>query len=136
MNKELMVEAEFLSHLKDNKATVEEELKQIKKQIDHQEQKLVNMMVDQELQSFKGNNGITYSLKTMVAPNVLAENKPELIKRLKENGHAGIVKEDVNAQTFKAYIKEMGWETNEELPEFLNDIVTIFEKTTIGTRRN
>jgi len=136
MNKELMVEAEFLSHLKDNKATVEDELKEIKRQIEQQEQKLVNMMVDQELQSFKGNNGITYSLKTMVAPNVLAENKPELIKRLKENGHAGIVKEDVNTQTFKAYIKEMGWESNDELPDFLQDIVSLFEKTTIGTRRN
>ena len=136
MNKELMVEAEFLSHLKDNKATIEEQLKQVKRQIEVQEQKLVNMMVDEELQSFKGNNGITYSLKTMVAPNILAENKPELIKRLKENGHEGIVKEDVNTQTFKAYMKEMGWETNEELPEFLQDIVNIFEKTTIGTRRN
>jgi len=136
MNKELMVEAEFLSHLKDNKATIEEQLKQVKRQIEVQEQKLVNMMVDEELQSFKGNNGITYSLKTMAAPNILAENKPELIKRLKENGHEGIVKEDVNTQTFKAYMKEMGWETNEELPEFLQDIVNIFEKTTIGTRRN
>ena len=60
MNKELMVEAEFLSHLKDNKATVEDELKEIKRQIEQQEQKLVNMMVDQELQSFKGNNGIIF----------------------------------------------------------------------------
>ena len=53
-NNELMVEAEFLSHLKDNKAQVEEELKQIKKQIENQEKKLIDMMVESELQNFKG----------------------------------------------------------------------------------
>ena len=33
MNDKLMIEAEFLTHLKDNKTQVEEQLKQIKKQI-------------------------------------------------------------------------------------------------------
>ena len=136
MQKELMVEAEFLSHLKENKAIVEEELKNIKKQIEDQEQKLVEMMVEEELQNFKGNNGVTYSLKTMVAPNVLAENKPMLIEALKENGFEYLVKEEVNAQTFKAFVKEQGWETSEELPDFLRNIVSLFQKTTIATRRS
>jgi len=135
-NNELMVEAEFLSHLKENKAQVEEELKQIKKQIDEQERKLVEMMVDQELQNFKGTNGITYSLKTTVIPNVLAENKPALIEALKENGYEMLVKEEVNAQTFKSFVKEQGWEVNEELPVYLQGIVSLYEKTTIGTRRS
>jgi len=135
-NNELMVEAEFLSHPKENKAQVEEELKQIKKQIDEQERKLVEMMVDQELQNFKGTNGITYSLKTTVIPNVLAENKPALIEALKENGYEMLVKEEVNAQTFKSFVKEQGWEVNEELPVYLQGIVSLYEKTTIGTRRS
>lgn len=136
MQKELMVEAEFLSHLKENKAIVEEELKNIKKQIDEQEQKLVDMMVEEEIQNFKGNNGITYSLKTMIAPNVHAEDKPKLIESLKENGFEYLVKEEVNAQTFKAFIKEQGWGTTEELPDYLKDIVSLYQKTTIGTRRS
>jgi len=115
---------------------VEEELKKIKKQIDIQERKLVDMMVEQELQNFKGSNGITYSLKTSVIPNVLAENKPALIRALKENGYESLVKEDVNAQTFKGFIKEKGWETDDELPEYLQEIVTLYEKTAIGTRRS
>lgn len=134
-NNELMVEAEFLSHLKDNKSQVEEELKQIKKQIENQEKKLIDMMVDSELQNFKGKNGITYSLKTTVIPNVLAENKVALVETLKENGYAALVKEEVNAQTFKSFVKEQGWETTEELPEYLQNIVSLYEKTTIGTRR-
>ena len=135
-NNELMVEAEFLSHLKDNKSQVEEELKQIKKQIENQEKKLIDMMVESELQNFKGKNGITYSLKTTVIPNVLAENKVALVETLKENGYAALVKEEVNAQTFKSFVKEQGWETTEELPEYLQNIVSLYEKTTIGTRRS
>ena len=91
MNDKLMIEAEFLTHLKDNKTQVEEELKQIKKQIENQEKKLIDMMVESELQNFKGKNGITYSLKTTVIPNVLAENKVALVEALKENGYAGIL---------------------------------------------
>ena len=87
-NNELMVEAEFLSHLKDNKSQVEEELKQIKKQIENQEKKLIDMMVESELQNFKGKNGITYSLKTTVIPNVLAENT--LVQRLRSLTQARI----------------------------------------------
>ena len=117
MNDKLMIEAEFLTHLKDNKTQVEEELKQIKKQIENQEKKLIDMMVESELQNFKGKNGITYSLKTTVIPNVLAENKVALVEALKENGYAGLVKEEVNAQTFKSFVKEQGWETTDELPE-------------------
>lgn len=135
-NNELMVEAEFLSHLKDNKAQVEEQLKQIKKQIDNQEKKLIDMMVEGELQNFKGKNGITYSLKTTVIPNVLAENKPALIEALKENGYEALVKEEVNSQTFKSFVKEQGWEVDEELPVYLQGIVSLYEKTTIGTRRS
>ena len=136
MNDKLMVEAEFLTHLKDNKVQVEEELKQIKRQIDEQEKKLVEPMVDEELQNFKGKNGITYSLKTTVIPSVLAENKPSLIEALKENGYETLVKEEVNAQTFKSFVKEQGWETDEQLPVYLQGIVSLYEKTTIGTRRS
>ena len=136
MNDKLMVEAEFLTHLKDNKVQVEEELKQIKRQIDEQEKKLVELMVDEELQNFKGKNGITYSLKTTVIPSILAENKPSLIEALKENGYETLVKEEVNAQTFKSFVKEQGWETDEQLPVYLQGIVSLYEKTTIGTRRS
>ena len=135
-NNELQVEAEFLSHLKDNKNQVEEELKQIKKQIEKQEQKLINLMIDHEEQSFKGFNNITYSLKTTVIPNVLAENRPLLIQALKENGFEYLVKEEVNAKTFKSFVNEQGWEEDEQLPEYLQGIVKLYEKTTIGTRRS
>jgi len=133
---DLKTNSEKLTQLKDEKNRLESDLKIIKKQIDEQEKILIEMMLDQELQNFKGANGITYSLKTTVIPNVLAENKPALIEALKENGYETLVKEEVNAQTFKSFIKEQGWEVDEELPVYLQGIVTLYEKTTIGTRRS
>lgn len=136
MNMDLKENAEKLTELKDEKNRLEAELKIVKKQIDEQEKILIDLMVDQELQNFKGKNGITYSLKTTVIPNVLAENKPALIQALKDNGYETLVKEEVNAQTFKSFVKEQGWEVNEELPIYLQGIVSLYEKTTIGTRRS
>lgn len=136
MNMDLKENAEKLTELKDEKNRLEADLKIIKKQIDEQERILIDLMVDQELQNFKGKNGITYSLKTTVIPNVLAENKPALIQALKDNGYETLVKEEVNAQTFKSFVKEQGWEVNEELPIYLQGIVSLYEKTTIGTRRS
>ena len=135
MNMDLKQSAEKLTQLKDEKNKIEADLKIVKKQIDEQEKILIDLMVDQELQNFKGTNGITYSLKTTVIPNVLAENKPALIQALKDNGYETLVKEEVNAQTFKSFVKEQGWEIDEELPVYLQGIVTLFEKTTIGTRK-
>lgn len=136
MNMDLKQNAEKLTKLKDEKNKLEADLKIVKKQIDEQEKILIDLMVDQELQNFKGTNGITYSLKTTVIPNVLAENKPALVQALKDNGYETLVKEEVNAQTFKSFVKEQGWEIDEELPVYLQGIVTLYEKTTIGTRRS
>lgn len=136
MNTDLKQNAEKLTELKDEKTRLESELKIVKQQIEAQEKILVDLMVEQELQNFKGKNGITYSLKTTIIPNVLAENKPALVQALKENGYETLVKEEVNSQTFKSFVKEQGWEVDEELPVYLQGIVTLYEKTTIGTRRS
>lgn len=136
MNMDLKENAEKLTELKDEKSRLESELKIVKQQIETQEKILIELMVEQELQNFKGKNGVTYSLKTTIIPNVLAENKPALVQALKENGYETLVKEEVNSQTFKSFVKEQGWEVDEELPVYLQGIVTLYEKTTIGTRRS
>lgn len=135
-NSKLSEIAEKLSKLKDEKVKVESELKDVKAKIDNQEKILIDLMTEEEIPSFRGKNGITYSLRTAVIPNVLAQNKPKLIEALKENGYETLVKEEVNAQTFKSFVKEQGWETDEQLPVYLQGIVSLYEKTTIGTRRS
>lgn len=135
-NSKLSETAEKLSELKDEKTKIESELKEIKAKIDNQEKILINLMTEEEIPSFKGKNGITYSLRTAVIPDVLAQNKPKLIEALKENGYETLVKEEVNAQTFKSFVKEQGWETDEQLPVYLQGIVSLYEKTMIGTRRS
>lgn len=136
MNTKLSETAEKLSELKDEKSKIEADLKEVKAKIDAQEKILIELMTEEEIPSFKGKNGITYSIRTAVIPNVLAENKPALIEALKENGYETLVKEEVNAQTFKSFVNEQGWETNEQLPVYLQGIVSLYEKTMIGTRRS
>lgn len=135
-NAKLSESAEKLTELKDEKAKIEADLKEVKAKIDAQEKILIELMAEEEIPSFKGKNGVTYSLRTAVIPNVLVENKPALIEALKENGYETLVKEEVNAQTFKSFVKEQGWETNEQLPVYLQGIVSLYEKTMIGTRRS
>ena len=135
-NAKLSETAEKLSDLKDEKTKIESDLKEVKAKIDAQEKILIELMTEEEIPSFKGKNGITYSIRTAVIPNVLAENKPALIEALKENGYETLVKEEVNAQTFKSFVNEQGWETNEQLPVYLQGIVSLYEKTMIGTRRS
>ena len=134
-SKQLMSTSADLLKLKNEKSELEEDLKRVKQQIEIQQNKLIELMTEDEIQTFKDKNGVTFSLKTTIIPNVLAENKVALVEALKENGYEGLVKEEVNAQTFKSFVKEQGWETTEELPEYLQNIVSLYEKTTIGTRR-
>ncbi len=134
-SKQLMSTSADLLKLKNEKSELEEDLKRVKQQIEIQQNKLIELMTEEEIQNFKDKNGVTFSLKTTIIPNVLAENKVALVEALKENGYEGLVKEEVNAQTFKSFVKEQGWETTEELPEYLQNIVSLYEKTTIGTRR-
>lgn len=135
-SKQLMSTSADLLKLKNEKSELEEDLKRVKQQIEIQQNKLIELMTEEEIQNFKDKNGVTFSLKTTIIPNVLAENKVALVEALKENGYEGLVKEEVNAQTFKSFVKEQGWETTEELPEYLQNIVSLYEKTTIGTRRS
>ncbi len=134
-SKQLMSTSADLLKLKNEKSELEEDLKRVKQQIEIQQNKLIELMTEEEIQNFKDKNGVTFSLKTTIIPNVLAENKVALVEALKENGYEGLVKEEVNAQTFKSFVKEQGWETTEELPEYLQNIVSLYEKTSIGTRR-
>ena len=134
-SKQLMSTSADLLKLKNEKSELEEDIKRVKQQIEIQQNKLIELMTEEEIQNFKDKNGVTFSLKTTIIPNVLAENKVALVEALKENGYEGLVKEEVNAQTFKSFVKEQGWETTEELPEYLQNIVSLYEKTTIGTRR-
>jgi len=58
--------------------------------------------------------------------NVLAGNRPELIRRLKQNEDTvGLVKEDVNTQTLKKYCRESFVE-NGEYP--YQDLIQVYNK--------
>jgi len=133
---ELFDAADRFTELKEEKARKEAEVKAINKELAMQEMKLMDLMVECKLNDFKGNNGIRYLMNNKVYANVKGENKPRLIEVLKKNGWDGLVKEEVNTNTLSSTIREQGWEEECQLPEFLQGLVSLYVKTTIGTRRS
>ena len=43
--------------------------------------------------------------------------------------------ETVNANSLSAFVKEQISENGDELPDWLNGLVNVFEKTTVGVRK-
>ena len=51
---------------------------------------------------------------------------------LKENGYGSLVTETVNANTLASFIKEQREITGEEVPSWLGDTVSTYEKVSVG----
>ena len=125
--------ADRLLELRDRKAELEELLKGVNAEIERTNQQLAEAMVAEELQSFVRGDKLFY-LRTETYVSPAAERKLELIEWLKANGLGDIVQETVHPRTLSATVKEM-LEEDDELPPDLAELVTVFEKTTVGLRR-
>jgi hypothetical protein len=100
----------------------EEVVSGLKKEFEHIRVILLPKRLEAEgLKNFRlaSGRGITTTPEMFVS--VLAGDKPAFIQWLKDSGQAGIVKEDVNPQTLKAFVKER-IENAEEYPA---DIVKV-----------
>jgi hypothetical protein len=125
--------ADRLKALRDEKAAIEGQLKEVNTQIEQAEQDLVNAMVAEEMQNFV-RGGQMFYLTTKVYANAVPERKQELFTWLKANGYGDMVQETVHAQTLAAFVREQLDEA-EELPSDLEPLVNVFEKTSVGLRR-
>ena len=61
--------------------------------------------------------------------------KEELFAALKENGYGSLVTETVNANTLASFCKEQLAAHEDELPAWLDHVVSTFEKVTVGVRK-
>ena len=75
-----------------------------------------------------------FYLKTETYASAVSDRKAELIEWLKANGLGDIVQETVHSRTLSATIKEI-MEESDELPDGLEGLINIHEKTTVGLRR-
>ena len=126
--------AERLIALRDDKASAEERLKAINASIEEVEYRLSDEMALSETQNFT-RAGMTFFLTTKTRASAVAEIKDQLYAALKEKGFGDLVYQTVNANSLSAFVKEQISENDSTLPNWLDGLVNVYEKTTVGVRR-
>ncbi len=126
--------ADRLRELKVAKRQAEQQVKDINAEIDETDYALSELMAENETQSFT-RSGKMFFLTTTTRASALSEKKTELYEVLKEKGFGDLVYETVNANSLSAFVKEQTVENEDLLPDWLDGLVTVFEKTSVGVRK-
>ena len=135
MQQEKMFElADKLKALRDQKDALEAELKQINMEIDNADWHLSNHMAETETQNFT-RAGVMFCLTTKTRASAREGMKDELFTALRSEGFGDLVYETVNANSLSAFVKEQMTENGDSLPTWLDGLINVFEKTTVGVRK-
>ncbi|MCC5910047.1 MAG: hypothetical protein JJT76_06380 [Clostridiaceae bacterium] len=126
--------ADRLKALKDLKKQVDEMGKKVKDEIDIMEAALSQLMIEEEMQSFN-RAGLIFYLNTKLYASVIPYKKEDLFSTLKREGYGDLVYETVNANSLAAFVREQVEENEEELPSWLEGLVSTYEKTSVGMRK-
>ena len=131
---ELFALADQLRELKETKKYAEQELKEITAEIDRVDAALAELMVTSETQNFT-RSGTMFCLTSTTRASAAAGRKEELFTALRSAGFGDLVYETVNANSLSAFVKEQTAENEDVLPQWLDGLVNVFEKTTVGVRK-
>ncbi len=126
--------AEKLKELREKEAQLKGELSEVRDQLNDTMNRLTEQMVNQEIQNFS-RNGLQFYLSTRVHVNDVAARREELYEKLKEQGYGDIVKETVHPSTLKAFVRELKEEHDDELPEWLEGLVRIYEEDEVRVKK-
>lgn len=125
--------ADKLKELRETKKFAEQELKEINAEIDQVDYELSELMAQTETQNFT-RSGTMFCLTTSTRASALDGRKDELYNALRTEGFGNLIYETVNANSLSAFVKEQISENSDNLPEWLNGLVNVFEKTTVSVR--
>lgn len=135
MDSEKMFEmADRLRGLRDEKAELEKRIKEINGEIDDTDFRLSELMAETETQNFT-RAGMMFCLTSKTRASAAAGRKDELFAALRGEGFGDLVYETVNANSFSAFVKEQIEENGDVLPEWLDGLVNVFEKTSVSLRK-
>ena len=133
-SEELFALADQLRELKETKKFAEQELKEITEEIERVDAALAERMISTETQNFT-RNGTMFCLTNATRASAAAGKKEELFAALRAAGFGDLVYETVNANSLSAFVKEQTTENDDSLPQWLDGLVTVFEKTIVGVRK-
>ena len=130
----LLDAATKLKALKDKKVELEAMTKENNQEIEKAEQELLEIMTEDEMPKFV-HMGTSFSMSNKIFASAKADKKEELMQALKDNNYGDLVKEQVNAQSLRSAVIEMMEENDEEVPEWIADLVNVYEKPVINMRK-
>ena len=133
-NVEMFDLADTLRELQEKKALLQEELKDVNGQIKDTTGLLSEQMINHEIQNFKRNGRLFY-LTTLRDIRAVASMREQLCEVLREKGFGDLVKEAVHPQTLQAFVREQIEENDDEVPEWLDDLVTVYEEDQVRIRK-
>ena len=134
-NSEKMFElADRLKALRDEKKDSEQRVKELNAVLDETDAALAQLMTDTETQNFT-RSGTMFCLTNTTRASATADRKDELFEALRAEGYGGLVYETVNANSLSAFVREQISENDDMLPDWLEGLVSVFEKTTVGVRK-
>lgn len=134
INQEIFEMADKLKAAKDRKKELDAQVKDVNEEIESLDLALADAMVETELDRFS-RNGSTFYLNTRLFASPAAGRKDDLMQTLKDQGYGSIVVETVNANTLASFVKEQMAANEDVLPEWLSDVVSTFEKVSVGVRK-
>ena len=124
--------ADQLKQLRDQKAELDFETKEVNKQIEGVELDLIQEMTTEECESFK-RNGVLFSLVRKEYPSAIPEMKGELYEVMKQRGFEHLF--TINTQALQATLKELKANNEDLMPEWLDGLIQIAEKQSIQVRK-
>lgn len=133
-NQEIFEMADRLKAAKDSKKELDTQVKEVNAEIEGLDLALSDAMAEAELDRFS-RNGSTFYLNTRLFALPAAGRKDDLMQVLKDQGYGSIVVETVNVNTLASFVKEQMAANEDEIPEWLSDVVSTFEKVSVGVRK-
>ena len=133
-NTQIFELADQLKAAKEQKKELDAQVKDLGAEIERLDLALSDAMAESELDRFS-RNGSTFYLNTRLFASPVAGKKEELFQALKDNGFGSIVTETVNANTLSSFVKEQMAENDDEVPEWLSEKISTFEKVSVGIRK-
>ena len=126
--------ADRLKVLRDEKKDTEQRVKELNAALDETDAALAQLMTDTETQNFT-RAGTMFCLTTKTRASATAGMKDALFEALRAEGYGDLITETVNANSLSSFVKEQISENGDAIPEWLNGLVNVFEKTTVGVRK-
>lgn len=133
-NTQIFEMADRLKAAKELKKELDAQTKAVNAEIDQIDRELSDAMAEQELDKFT-RNGSTFYLNSRLYASPAAGRKEDMFAALKANGFGSLVVESVNSNTLASFCKEQLAANEDELPAWLSDVVSTFEKVTVGVRK-